>query len=229
MSYSGTVRCGYCHERGHNKRSCPDWKEKIEKWAASDDPYYQRRAESAKLRLKGRAKRCSWCSDTSHTIRKCDLHNARVDDLAHAWQTARKDIATRMNEYDFGVGSLIQYSQRLWDGGAYATVSYLAMVTDIRYAGITDRNLSSHPLFHAAKPLEVHVLTGDAAGRRCPGRLPRCIIDVGTAADDGGYQEQLYREKIEQAVLVSANGSDVPSDVLDWKAIRKQAYKELKK
>ena len=125
MSYDGSVRCGYCHGRGHNKRSCPDWKERIEKWAASDDPYYQRRAESAKLRSKGRAKRCSWCSDTSHTIRKCDLHNARVDDLAHKWLTARKDIVTRMNEHDFGVGSLVQYTQRQWTDGGYATVSYL--------------------------------------------------------------------------------------------------------
>ncbi len=31
MSYSGTVRCSYCYERGHNKRTCPTLNERIRK------------------------------------------------------------------------------------------------------------------------------------------------------------------------------------------------------
>lgn len=29
MSYSGTVRCSYCYERGHNKRSCPTLNQRL--------------------------------------------------------------------------------------------------------------------------------------------------------------------------------------------------------
>ena len=229
MSYDNTVRCGWCRESGHNKRSCSGFKQMIEKWAASDDPYYQRRASAAKSRQKGRTKRCSFCSSTDHTIRRCDLHNGRVDTLARKWLEARKDIAARMHEHNFGVGSLVQYTTQRWKNGGYTTAPYLAIVTGIHYHTITDVNLSDRPNFHTAKPLEIHILTGDAAGCRYAGRLPRCIMDVGSFKGSGEYYDREYKEKIDQAVLLSGTTADVPSSVFDWKIIRKEVYKHLKR
>ena len=230
MSYHGTVRCGYCGVNGHNKRSCSEWKAQIERWERSDDAYYQRRAESAKQRSKGRKKRCSWCRSIEHTIRKCDNYNALVDAEAHSCLEARKQIVQRIHDHNFGVGSLIQYTYRHWEDGEYTPVVYLAVVTAIHYYLLTDKNLTSSPDFHKVLPLEAHVITGPSLGRRTHCRLPRCIIDVGTPSGEAGdYFQRQYHEKIDQAVLLNGSSSDVPTDVFDWKTIRAKVYKRLKK
>ena len=49
MSWSGTVTCSYCYERGHNRRSCPQITQRVrdrydravrELAANPDDAYY---------------------------------------------------------------------------------------------------------------------------------------------------------------------------------------------
>ena len=71
MSYSGTVRCSYCYQKGHNKRSCPELSRQIEeryhgnvraaalerkKGNESDAEHYDRRAEEYRQQYIKRAK-----------------------------------------------------------------------------------------------------------------------------------------------------------------------------
>ena len=227
MSYDNTVRCGFCHDKGHNKRSCEAFKLQVETWSASDDPYYQRRAARVKQRLTGRIRACSWCHETGHTIRKCDSFNTLVDNEARSCLEARKLIVRRIHKHNFGVGSLVQYSALRYERGGYINVTYLAVVTAIHYHTITDRNLSDYANFHKAMPVEAHAVTGPSIGHRRLQRLPRCIIDVGRSSAGACYQGR-YDEKIGQAVVLNGSTPDVPDDVFDWKTIRQGAYKYLK-
>ena len=229
MSYDNTVRCGWCHESGHNKRSCPAFKEQIETWAQSDDPYYQRRAEAAKSRQKGRAKRCSYCGETSHTIRKCDLHNERVDTEAHLWLDARKFIETNAHQHNFGVGSLVRVTGRQWRDGNYHSISWLGLVLDIKYDQITHRDLSDSAFFYGQSPMTVQWIGGDQDGRRDSCRLPSCIIDRGQPEDTESRGRIAYDKHISKTVLVSGSQAFIPSEIFDWKVVRKAVYQYFKR
>ena len=46
-NYSGRIRCGYCYEYGHNSRTCPEKKKRLEAEAA-ERAFHA--AEAARLR-----------------------------------------------------------------------------------------------------------------------------------------------------------------------------------
>jgi len=103
MSWNGTVRCGWCYEEGHNKRSCPQLKEHIKE---NPDSY---RAK-IELRKKANAKkrRCTYCNLTGHNRRTCELlANDQVAwiEKAKAWRLA---WAGWMAEKGVSPGALVE-------------------------------------------------------------------------------------------------------------------------
>ena len=66
MSWNGTVRCGHCYGRGHNRRSCPSLKAQIE---ASPNSYLAQNEKYKKEIAKVRA--CSWCKEPGHNVKTC--------------------------------------------------------------------------------------------------------------------------------------------------------------
>ena len=66
MSWNGTVRCGYCGTRGHNKRSCPQIKERI---ASEPEGYHAQQAREKARHAKQRV--CSYCHISGHNKRTC--------------------------------------------------------------------------------------------------------------------------------------------------------------
>ena len=66
MSWNGTVRCSWCHKKGHNRRSCPELKKYAEEnpdgWAAQQ---LKRSKQSAQNR------RCRYCGEQGHNRRSC--------------------------------------------------------------------------------------------------------------------------------------------------------------
>jgi len=64
MSWNGTVRCGHCWERGHNKRGCPAHKKFIE-----ENPNSAAAKQAAQQ--KATKRQCGWCSETGHNARTC--------------------------------------------------------------------------------------------------------------------------------------------------------------
>jgi len=103
VSWNGTVRCGWCYESGHNKRSCPQLKEHVEQ---NPDSYY------AKIETRKRAntkkRRCTYCNLTGHNRRTCErLANDQVAwiDKAKTWRLA---WAEWMAEAGIGPGALVE-------------------------------------------------------------------------------------------------------------------------
>ena len=84
-NYSGTTRCGYCGERGHNKAGCPKLKARVEELRKTDPGHYlvQRwdtKAEKRTNRATGK-RVCAYC--------KC--HRKTID----AWDWRTMDDAER--------------------------------------------------------------------------------------------------------------------------------------
>ncbi len=225
MSYKRTTRCSYCGETGHNRRTCPEITKLAKEWEKSDDPYYKERAERLKKQRKGRAKRCSHCGETGHTIRTCDKHKAQVNTIAQSWLDARHFIKDRMNQHNFGIGSLVKMKKTRWCNNTAEIIATteLGMVTDIQHHKITNRALTNNTYFRSHTPVIYVYMTGEKAGQRFYGRLPLCIVDNGHEENDYYGKDQYTRHKHDY-ILVSSTEAMTPDDFLEWDKIYKGAY-----
>jgi len=103
MSYSGTVRCGHCHQSGHNRRSCPE----IKKLAAENpDGYYGRQVARMEAASK-RPRKCSYCNEPGHTRRTCSTMKKHKLDAKRNTTLVRKGVQKWMKATGIGPGALI--------------------------------------------------------------------------------------------------------------------------
>jgi len=102
-------RCRWCGELGHNVRTCPKRKERVEELENSENPADRQLAERHKARFSSnRVRRCSHCHSTEHTIRKCPDYAELINDRSGQVHTIRKAVAEAMQHFDFGVGSIVE-------------------------------------------------------------------------------------------------------------------------
>ena len=82
-NYSGTTRCGYCGERGHNRAGCPHLKRRVERERVENPDSWLVRSEDEKARK--RAKRatgkrvCAYCKHHRKTISSYDWRHMDHD------------------------------------------------------------------------------------------------------------------------------------------------------
>lgn len=116
----GTVHCRYCHNAGHNVKTC----EVLANWV-KEDPY--ERAYYVEQRYKVRfderngnrlppkeQKKCSYCGEHGHDKRKCD---SRLEDLVHSLKENkhyRKNFIAWANDKGFGVGALVSLYRSMY-------------------------------------------------------------------------------------------------------------------
>ena len=85
-NYSGTTRCGYCGQRGHNKAGCPKLKARVEELRKTDpDSYLVQRwdAKAEKRSKRATGKRvCAYCAAHRKTIDSWDWR--KMDDAERA-------------------------------------------------------------------------------------------------------------------------------------------------
>ena len=103
MSYSRTVNCSYCYERGHNRRSCPHLKAYVEN---NPDSYRAKREKERRLRMKNRVRRCSYCDGVEHNARTCTIKKEDKKRLVLALSVERKRFFEKMKAQGIGVGAL---------------------------------------------------------------------------------------------------------------------------
>jgi len=95
MSWTGTVTCGHCGYRGHNKRSCNDYKQ----WLKS------RGREDELIRISTR--KCGWCKQTGHNVQTCsDKKNSKAK-LAELEPLFKSHMAHILRLAGLGKGALI--------------------------------------------------------------------------------------------------------------------------
>ena len=87
-NYNGTVRCGYCYERGHNAAACPKKKARVDELRASDPDHYMvrewdRKAEKRKQRATGK-RVCAYCATHRKTISSWDWRYMSEADKAES-------------------------------------------------------------------------------------------------------------------------------------------------
>ena len=113
MSYSGTVHCGHCYDKGHNKSACP----KMRREAAANPDSWQAKTVAKYEARKNQPKICGYCDESGHTRAGCDdmkQHKvAFMTDLV-LWRQA---MVKWMQDTGLGIGSLVRCTDASYHRG----------------------------------------------------------------------------------------------------------------
>lgn len=104
MSWSGTVRCSWCGEDGHNKRSCPARRAYIDSAADSGAEWAKQEQRQMNRR---KAVHCGWCGGKGHNARSCE-HKKQVITKLPAVETRCHKIIELLIGNQIGKGSTVK-------------------------------------------------------------------------------------------------------------------------
>ena len=130
MSWSGTVTCSYCYNRGHNRRGCPEitrrvrdqYEDAVSNLAANPDDaysaqYVEEKAEelakrtgvdprTGKKARKG-SSRCGYCYESGHNRRGCPKRKSDRIAAHGATSALRRRAVEYMKKKGLGVGAIV--------------------------------------------------------------------------------------------------------------------------
>ena len=157
-----TVYCRWCYNKGHNRRTCPEYTETYKERAESEvesnkkhDCHETWRQEEYAKRIKadtlldgtpferekqgngGGTRRCSYCAKTGHNRRTCEKFTDAKQDYLKDAITYRKDIAKTIAKQGLGVGTLVTIEPRF--GSPDLGRNYLYMVVGFEWDAITHK------------------------------------------------------------------------------------------
>ena len=137
MSYNGTVRCGHCHNKGHNKRSCPE----LKRLAAADPSGYYGRVVARMEEQSKTPRKCSYCKEPGHTRRTCSTLKKHKLDAKRNTTLVRKGLQKWLQASGIGPGALIT-SRRSFYSSNHGYVDQRTADEQPRVFLVTEANLS---------------------------------------------------------------------------------------
>ena len=141
-SHKRTVHCTYCHDKGHNKASCPDLKQRIEDLRAKHgDDYYAVRTydlKKAKRKASGKNRKCSYCDEGGHNRATCTTLKENMEETRGKNSEFRKSFYRHLIRLGAGVGAIVSSdaNSMLVDQDGTARYRIPQIVTDINWLGI---------------------------------------------------------------------------------------------
>jgi len=185
MSYTRSVYCSFCGERGHNRTGCPKRKQYIKdnphSWEAIKEQRKQQRRDEVKA--KG-GRKCSYCGNRGHTTRTCEVKKQDRVRLTEVLKRERTEGLKRLNEMGWGVGALFERKNR------WVEEKQIYMVEKIEWKEWNDSDIVSIMGLNVAKAV------GDDNG---DWRKPRQVsITVSLHPDAGNLKTPLVPRHSEQ-------------------------------
>ena len=249
-----TVYCRWCYERGHNRRTCPEYTERLKERAENEvennkgrdedcqDTYsqvdYANRIKADKL-LDGRdherekqgsgvgTRRCSYCGCTGHNRRTCDAFGEAKKDYVSDAVAYRKVIAKTLPKEGIGIGTLMTIEPR-YGSGSEPNRNHLYMVISFDWDMITHKTGTDGYRAIQLKSLDVDEDGSPFRGEHIPFPKPYNHEDDPDVQD---WQREYantdkYWEKIKVVSKVDAKIVDkiIPSNWYNAKNIEKSEY-----
>ena len=110
--YKRTVRCGYCHQSGHNRSSCPQYAARMEEIRAvhGDDHYAVKSYDYKKNKRKaaGKNRSCSYCGEKGHNRKTCTALKSDMLEVKARNSHYRKDLFNAMVKHGIFVGAILE-------------------------------------------------------------------------------------------------------------------------
>lgn len=138
MSYSGTVHCSWCGQKGHNKLSCPERLSAAEK---DPDSYIaaQVRAEKDRRKKQVSSRTCTYCNKPGHNRRGCKLRKADIVASESAQTRYRERFKNALVSAGLGVGTYVRVPTGGW--GQRWESSYSGLITKIHWHNVDILNM----------------------------------------------------------------------------------------
>ena len=139
-----TVHCSYCHDKGHNKASCPDLKQCIATLRAEHgDEHYTVRVydrKQAKRKASGKSRTCSYCDLGGHNRATCPDLKGHMAQTRVKNSEFRKSVYRRLIHLGIGIGAIVSSdaNRKYIDAHHLEAGTYRIpqIVTDINWLGI---------------------------------------------------------------------------------------------
>ena len=129
-----TVYCGQCYQKGHNRRGCPQL------------------SETTKARMKSGdlARKCSWCRQTGHTKKKCEIRQTEMTAYVKENAKYRADVLAMMESMGMGYGALVVPKQ---NENRELDKEHLSIITKIDWNNVQlkdkdNRAIKAYNTFH---------------------------------------------------------------------------------
>lgn len=142
-NYNGQVRCSYCYEYGHNRRTCPERLARLQKnleHEKSDSSqgryteYYAHQiakmtgvnpetGEKRSRRNESWGRKCSYCGERGHNRRTCETLKSDLARYAVMTRETRQEVRDWALTDGIGIGAMVKYKEY-----GYSTETTLMMV-----------------------------------------------------------------------------------------------------
>jgi hypothetical protein len=182
-----TVYCRWCYNKGHNKRTCPEYTETYKERAEAefeDNKEFKKerrstwRQEEYAKRIKADTllngdpfdrvkqgngvgtRRCSYCAITGHNRRTCEKFGVAKQDYLNDAVAYRKLIAKTISKQGIGIGTLVTIQPR-YGAGDFAR-NHLYMIIDFEWDSITHKTGTD-----GYRAIQVKALDVDEDGKPC--------------------------------------------------------------
>ena len=184
MSYTRSVYCSFCGNRGHNRTGCPQRKEYIKEnpdsWEAIKEQRKQQRRDE--IKAKG-GRKCSYCGNRGHTARKCEMKNQDRVRLIDTLAKERTEGLKRLNEMGWGIGALFDWTSR------WVNEKQMYMVESVEWERWNDSDLVTL----------VGLNIANASGSDTDWRKPRQVsVTVALHPEAGDIKTPLVPRHLEQ-------------------------------
>lgn len=128
MSWNGTVYCGHCGEKGHNRRGCPKLKEQMAaRLSENPDDYWAKNYFEKKKGAKVR--KCGFCGEQGHNKATCPRKKEVIKQFSKANLHYQEQVARLFEQQGVKVGALVTMDQ-LYTSKGYVN-DVIGIVTDI--------------------------------------------------------------------------------------------------
>ena len=134
------MRCSYCHQQGHNKRTCPVLTERMKRHhdvdvAAGKTDSWAIRQYKERINPKGTKKanqRCGYCGEYGHSRRKCEKLQQDMDWFIMHHNVLVKVAHDYIVQSPVGIGSLFTTTDQRWIEGEYKQITEHLVLTDFK-------------------------------------------------------------------------------------------------
>ena len=130
-NYHGRIRCSYCHEYGHNKRTCPERLARLQKNLENEKSdssqgryteYYANQiakmtgenpetGEKRGRRDESRGRVCSYCNERGHNRRTCEQLKSDLARYAVMTRETRQEVRDWALQDGIGIGAMVKYKE----------------------------------------------------------------------------------------------------------------------
>ena len=186
MSWDGTVRCSWCHEKGHNKTSCPKRKQHIE-----DHPDGYEARQEAKRLSRRTTRTCSYCRQPGHNRKTCEVLRSDREKLFAVDKDYRTRFVEALQSCGLGIGSLVRCDDTVSiSRGDRVTVSYAYLInginTDVIDVTMRAEDIANSYSLHHRRILEVTVASVSMSEE------DKAKCKEARSQDSGGYSSRNY-------------------------------------